>query len=231
VQYEDGKFAQSKELVLGEQVLTVNVPEEPQNKAFSAENIPLDIVFSDESIAVINKPAGMVVHPAAGNWQSTLLNAILFHFPECENVPRAGIVHRLDKDTSGLLVIAKNIIVQNDLVKQLQARTVSRRYLALVWGSPPLEKTIITSIGRDTRDRLKMAVTEANGAKEAITIMKVLQTTQYEGRSLSLVECKLQTGRTHQIRVHLQYLGFPIVNDPIYQQKSPLQMQSQLMKK
>jgi 23S rRNA pseudouridine1911/1915/1917 synthase len=144
-------------------------------------------------------------------------------------VPRAGIVHRLDKDTSGLLVVAKSIIAQTNLVRQLQSRTVSRRYLALVWGKPPMNKVINAPIGRDPRDRLKMAVTEAQGAKEAITSFKVLQTVHYENKEISLIECKLQTGRTHQIRVHLQHLGFPLLNDPIYQLRAPLQLQKVLM--
>ncbi len=229
VRYDDGKFAQIKDQITGEQTLWVTIPEDPQNKAFEPENIPLEIIYSDSSIALINKSAGMVVHPAAGNWSGTLLNALLHHFPECNQVPRAGIVHRLDKDTSGLLVIAKNIITQTHLVRQLQSRTVSRRYLALVWGKPPLSKIINASMGRDPRDRLKMAVTEAHGSKEAITSFKVLQSVSYENKDISLIECKLQTGRTHQIRVHLQHLGFPLLNDPIYQLRAPLQLQKVLM--
>jgi 23S rRNA pseudouridine1911/1915/1917 synthase len=229
VRYVDGKFAQIKDQITGEQTLLVTIPEDPQNKAFEPENIPLEIIYSDSSIALINKLAGMVVHPAAGNWSGTLLNALLYNFPECNQVPRAGIVHRLDKDTSGLLVIAKNIIAQTNLVRQLQSRSVSRRYLALVWGKPPNNKSINASIGRDSRDRLKMAVTEAQGSKEAITSFKVLQSVHYEKKEISLIECKLQTGRTHQIRVHLQHLGFPLLNDPIYQLRAPLQLQKVLM--
>jgi 23S rRNA pseudouridine1911/1915/1917 synthase len=229
VRYESGKYAQIKDQITGEETLYVTIPEDPQNKAFEPENIPLEIVYSDKSIALINKPAGMVVHPAAGNWTGTLLNAILHHFPECSQVPRAGIVHRLDKDTSGLLVVAKSLIAQTHLVRQLQARTVSRRYLALVWGTPPLNKTINASMGRDPRDRLKMAVTQGPGAKEAITAFKVLQTVAFDSRTISLIECKLQTGRTHQIRVHLQYLGYPLLNDPTYHLKAPLQIQKILL--
>lgn len=229
VRYESGKFAQIKDQITGEETLYVTIPEDPQNKAFEPENIPLEIVYSDKSIALINKPAGMVVHPAAGNWTGTLLNAILHHFPECSQVPRAGIVHRLDKDTSGLLVVAKSLIAQTHLVRQLQARTVSRRYLALVWGTPPLNKTINTSMGRDPRDRLKMAVTQGPAAKEAITSFKVLQTVAFDSRTISLIECKLQTGRTHQIRVHLQHLGYPLLNDPTYHLKAPLQIQKILL--
>ena len=229
VRYESGKYAQIKDQITGEETLYVTIPEDPQNKAFEPENIPLEIVYSDKSIALINKPAGMVVHPAAGNWTGTLLNAILHHFPECSQVPRAGIVHRLDKDTSGLLVVAKSLIAQTHLVRQLQARTVSRRYLALVWGTPPLNKTINASMGRDPRDRLKMAVTQGPGAKEAITAFKVLQTVAFDSRTISLIECKLQTGRTHQIRVHLQHLGYPLLNDPTYHLKTPLQIQKILL--
>lgn len=225
----NGHSVTVKEQVLGNEVLIINVPEDPQNGSHEAQNIPLEVLYSDDSIAVINKPAGMVVHPAAGNWQGTLLNAVLFAFPECSFVPRGGIVHRLDKDTSGLLVIAKNLSSQIHLVRQLQDRSVKRRYLALVWGKPPLSKLINASMGRDIKDRLKMAVHQHPHSKEAITQIKSLQTVEFEGKEITLIECKLETGRTHQIRVHLQYLGHPLVNDPIYQLKTPLQIQRKIL--
>ena len=229
VLYSDGRTANIKDAIHGEQLLIVNIPEDPQNKAFEPEDIPLDVIYSDPHIAVINKPSGMVVHPAAGNWSGTLLNALLFHFPSCSLVPRSGIVHRLDKDTSGLLVIAKTLIAQTHLVRQLQARTVNRRYLALVWGKPVASKTIHLPIGRDPKDRLKMSVNSSPSAKEAITHFEVLQTVDYENKQISLLECKLQTGRTHQIRVHLQQLGHPLVFDPVYQLRTPLQLERQLL--
>lgn len=211
----------SKDAVLGYEVLLIQVPQNPEDSAFSPENIDLDVLFEDEFIAVINKPAGLVVHPAPGNWSGTLLNGILHRFPECALVPRAGIVHRLDKDTSGLLVVAKTLESQTDLVRQLQARTVHRHYLSLVWGKFPPMKVIRESIGRDPKDRLKMAVVSNHTGKPAVTHVKRLEQIEYEGASLALLACKLETGRTHQIRVHLEYAGFPLFNDSVYRRRIP----------
>ncbi len=216
-----------KTSVLGGESIVLQIPEDPQNSAFKPENIPLDIVFEDESVVVINKPAGLVVHPAAGNWTGTLLNGLLFKFPECEFVPRAGIVHRLDKDTSGLLVVAKTLQAQTNLVRQLQDRTVNRKYLALVWGEFPAQKIIRGLMGRDPRDRLKMAVLNSSG-KDAVTHVTRLSTVVYGGSQISLVVCKLETGRTHQIRVHLESIGFPLLNDPVYKKKVPYKVNEQI---
>lgn len=210
-----------KTTVLGGESISIQVPEDPQNNAYQPENINLEVVFEDESVVVINKPAGLVVHPAVGNWSGTLLNGLLYRFPECEFVPRAGIVHRLDKDTSGLLVVAKTIESQTNLVRQLQARTVNRKYLALVWGKFPSQKVIRGLIGRDPRDRLKMAVVANSSGKEAVTHVTNLQTIEFGGQEVSLVVCKLETGRTHQIRVHMESIGFPLLNDPVYKKKVP----------
>lgn len=216
-----GQPLTAKTMVLGGESISLVIPEDPQNSAFKPENIPLDVVFEDDSVAIINKPAGMVVHPAAGNWSGTLLNALLFRFPECEMVPRAGIVHRLDKDTSGLLVVAKTLQAQTNLVRQLQERSVNRRYLALIWGKFPAQKVIRGSIGRDPRDRLKMSTQENSSAKEAVTHVRRLDCVEFAGSDISLVACKLETGRTHQIRVHLESLGYPLLNDPVYKKKVP----------
>lgn len=180
------------------------------------ENIPLDIYYEDEYLLVVNKPSGMVVHPAAGNYEKTLVNALMYH---CNNnlsnvngEIRPGIVHRIDKDTSGLLLVAKNDEVHNDLAKQIADKTVTRKYVALVQGVIAEDTaTIDAPIGRDVNDRKKMAVTDKN-AKDAITHLRVLK--RYE--KSTLIECNLETGRTHQIRVHLNYIGHPIVNDPVY---------------
>ncbi|MEY3776388.1 MAG: hypothetical protein RIR83_412 [Pseudomonadota bacterium] len=219
-----GEALLPKYTVLGNEQISIAVPSDPQNTAYQPEDIPLQIVFSDASIAIIHKPVGLVVHPAVGNWGKTLLNAVLHHFPECSLVPRAGIVHRLDKDTSGLLVIAKNLIAQNALVKQLQERSMQRRYLALVWGKAPLIKEIDQPIGRDPHHRLKMAISSGSSSKEARTRVQCLDQITYRDKVISLVECQLETGRTHQIRVHLESIGHPLVNDPIYRSKVPIQV-------
>lgn len=205
-----GLSSTSKTKVWGGEAVVVQVQIKPEQQAFQAENIPLNIVFEDQHILVINKPAGMVVHPAAGNWTGTLLNALLFHAPELKDLPRAGIVHRLDKDTSGLLVVAKTLAAQTNLVRQLQARTVKREYRAIVWGQIWRNGMIDQPIGRDPRSRTKMAINRAG--KPAITRYEMLERFSVQ----TYMRCNLETGRTHQIRVHMQYLKAPIVGDPVY---------------
>lgn len=192
-----------------------------EEQAYVAENIPLDIVYEDSELLVIHKPAGMVVHPAAGNWSGTLLNALLFHYPEISEVPRAGIVHRLDKDTSGLLMVAKTLEAQTDLVRQLQSRQVIRRYLAFAWGLVKAQ-TVHASIGRDPRDRLKMALMTGSASKPAVTHVHPLGMVEFGGAKISLIACRLETGRTHQIRVHLESLGNPLLGDPVYKKRLPV---------
>jgi len=180
------------------------------------ENIKLDICYEDDYLLVVNKPSGMVVHPAAGNFSGTLVNGLMYHcnnnLSQINGSVRPGIVHRIDKDTSGLLVVAKNDEVHNDLAKQIAEKTVVRKYIALVHGIINEDTaTIDAPIGRDINNRKKMAVTDIN-SKEAVTHLKVLS--RYP--KSTLIECRLETGRTHQIRVHLNYIGHPIVNDPVY---------------
>lgn len=179
-----------------------------------AQDIPLDIVYEDKDVIVINKRQGMVVHPAAGNYKDTLVNALLFHCQDLSSingVKRPGIVHRLDKDTSGLIMVAKNDASHNFLSDQLKDKTASRIYVALVHGIVPMKKGIINvPIGRDIKSRVKMAATK--DGKDAITEFTVLE--YY--KDFTLIECKLKTGRTHQIRVHMSYIGYPIVGDPLY---------------
>jgi 23S rRNA pseudouridine1911/1915/1917 synthase len=212
----DGKPARGKDTVYGDETVVILPQAAPEDEAYKAEPIALDIVHEDEHILVVNKPAGLVVHPGAGNWSGTLLNGLLHHCPDLLKVPRAGIVHRLDKDTSGLMVVGKTLASQTDLVRQLQARTVKREYYALVWGTPHLSGTIDAPMGRSQKDRVKMAVTASLTAKPAITHYARLAQGDLERRPVSLVRCRLETGRTHQIRVHMQHLGFPLVGDTVY---------------
>lgn len=196
----------------------VDVAPQPaaEDLAFAPADVPLDVVFEDDTLLVINKPAGLVVHPAAGNWSGTVLNGVLHRDPQASRLPRAGIVHRLDKETSGLMVIARTLTAQTDLVRQLQARTVKRTYLALVWGEPPESGTIDAPIGRDPRERTRMAIIESASGKPARTHFQTLQTVDVGRSAISLVRCQLETGRTHQIRVHFQAFGYPLVGDPVY---------------
>ncbi len=183
---------------------------DPADMPYSAEDIPLEIVHEDDAILIINKPVGLVVHPGSGNWSGTLLNALLHHAPQLAEVPRAGIVHRLDKDTSGLLVVAKTLVAQTDLVRQLQARSVSREYLALVYGEVTRNGTVEAPIDRHPTQRTKMAVVA--GGKTAITHYAV----QEAFPGCTLLRCKLETGRTHQIRVHMASIQHPLVGDRLY---------------
>ncbi|MBS1157395.1 MAG: rluD [Proteobacteria bacterium] len=206
----DEKPARPKDKVWGGERITVLAQPDPEETAFIAEDIPLDVVYEDASILVLNKPAGLVVHPGSGNWTGTLLNGLLFAYPELKTIPRAGIVHRLDKDTSGLMVVARTLQAQNNLVQQLQARSVKRHYLAVAQGKLTGEGTIDAPIGRHPRDRVKMAV--VHSGKPAITHWRALE--QFAAHTL--VECRLETGRTHQIRVHMAHIGHPLAADPVY---------------
>ncbi|MCF7521642.1 23S rRNA pseudouridine(1911/1915/1917) synthase RluD [Neisseria sp. ZJ106] len=205
------KPALPKDKLIGGEFITVTVRPSEENLAFAPEAMDLDIVYEDDTVIVVNKPAGLVVHPAAGNWSGTLLNGLLAHCPELSQVPRAGIVHRLDKETSGLMVVAKTLPAQNALVQQLQARTVKRIYRAVANGVVPFDGKIDTLIGRDPHNRLKMAVVKYGG-KPAVTHIKVLE--RYPAHSY--IECALETGRTHQIRVHMREANHPLAADPVY---------------
>jgi 23S rRNA pseudouridine1911/1915/1917 synthase len=213
----DGKVAKStKDTVYGDEKIVILPQPAPEDEAFKPEAMELNIVYEDEHLIVINKPAGLVVHPGAGNWSGTLLNGLLHHYPPLAGVPRAGIVHRLDKDTSGLMVVGKNLPAQTDLVRQLAARTVKREYFALVWGTPRVSGTIDASMGRHPKDRIKMAISTNFSAKPAITHYALLSSGELDRRPVSLVQCRLETGRTHQIRVHMMSIGYSLVGDTMY---------------
>src|SRR5688500_12104608 len=206
----DGKPAAADRAVSGGERIVLEPPPVPSAAAPQAQRMPLKIVHEDAELIVIDKPAGLVVHPGAGQPDRTLLNALLAHAAALAAVPRAGIVHRLDKDTSGLIVVAKTVSAQADLAKQLAERSMRRVYLAIVLGDPPASGTIDAPVGRDARARTRMAVTHRG--KPARTGYRVLE--RY-GRA-ALVECRLETGRTHQIRVHFQHIRHPLVGDETY---------------
>ena len=212
---EDRALSASARLRGSEALRVVPMPREA-DRAFEPDPVPLPILHEDEHLLVIDKPAGLVMHPAAGNWRGTLLNGLLYHRPSLAKLPRAGIVHRLDRDTSGLLVVAKSEPAFASLTAQLADRSMSRRYLAFVRGVPPEHATVDAPIGRDPRARVRMAVVDPPAGRVARTHVRRLATFQVEGLHAALVECRLDTGRTHQIRVHMRHLGHPLLGDELY---------------
>ncbi|MBI1194317.1 MAG: 23S rRNA pseudouridine(1911/1915/1917) synthase RluD [Gammaproteobacteria bacterium] len=205
----NGAQRRQRDRVQGGEHIEIDAVLETEETA-AAEDIPLNIVYEDEALLVLDKPVGLVVHPGAGNRQGTMLNALLHHVPTLETVPRAGIIHRIDKDTSGLLVVAKTLEAHTDLVDQLQQRLFHRVYQTVVWGVLPAGGEVDAPIGRHPQQRTRMAVTQ--GGREAITHYRVIE--RFRGHSLLSV--RLETGRTHQIRVHMTHINHPIVGDPVY---------------
>lgn len=199
-------------------VVVIEMPDPPRDTEVIPEDIPLNIVFEDEDLLIVDKEAGMVVHPAYQNWTGTLVNALTWHFKNLPTMPnndgRPGLVHRIDKDTSGLLVIAKTEIAMNSLAKQFYDHSIERTYYALVWGDPEKEKgTIDVNLGRSLKDRrVTAAFPEGDFGRKAITHYQVIKSLRY----VSLIKCNLETGRTHQIRAHMKYIGHPLFNDATY---------------
>ncbi|NOQ63487.1 MAG: 23S rRNA pseudouridine(1911/1915/1917) synthase RluD [Methyloprofundus sp.] len=205
----DGQQLKAKDRIEGGEQLELNAEAEDVTEHLP-EDIPLDIIYEDDDILIVNKPAGLVVHPGAGNWTGTLQNGLLFYLPNAATIPRSGIVHRIDKDTSGLLMIAKTLAAHHSLVEQLQARTIHREYLAVTIGRMTGGGTLDEPIGRHPTERKKFTVRESG--KPAVTHYRVIE------RFLrnTLIQVKLETGRTHQIRVHMAHLRMPLVGDPMY---------------
>jgi 23S rRNA pseudouridine1911/1915/1917 synthase len=193
----------------------------PADGPFVPEPMTLAIVHADDDIVVIDKPPGLVVHPAPGNWTGTLLNGLLAWDARLAELPRAGIVHRLDADTSGLMVVARTERAQTDLVRQLQARNVLREYWALVYGAAPAAGTIDAAIARDPRNPLRFRVSRSADARPARTHFRCVRAIELDSTRLTWLACRLDTGRTHQIRVHLESIGHPLVGDPLYRQRRP----------
>jgi 23S rRNA pseudouridine1911/1915/1917 synthase len=210
----EGKQVKPKAKVFGDQELQLDIEPVEISEDCLPEDIPLDVIFEDESLIVINKPANFVVHPAAGHHQGTLQNALLFYDESLAAVPRAGIVHRLDKDTTGLMVVARNLVSHKYLVEQIQQRDVHREYQALVHGVMTGGGTVDEPIGRHQHDRVRMTVRE--DGRPSVTHYRVLQ----RFRAYSHIHVELETGRTHQIRVHMQHLRHPVVGDPVYAGRS-----------
>jgi 23S rRNA pseudouridine1911/1915/1917 synthase len=215
----DGRVVEEvKGKLHGGEAIVVEPGVTPGQSVFAPEPVALAVIYEDASIAVIDKPAGLVVHPGSGNWSGTLLNGLLHRYPEAAQLPRAGIVHRLDKDTSGLMVVARTLTAQTDLVRQLQARTVNRHYLAVAIGHPTRSSgTVDAPIGRHPRERTKMAIVESG--KAARTHYCVIE----RFAQATLLECQLDTGRTHQIRVHMTSLKLPLIGDQLYRGRTPYQ--------
>ncbi len=206
----DQKVLRPRDAVSGGEHIVIEAEIEAVDDTWQAEALQLNIIYEDDDLIIINKPAGMVVHPGAGNHQGTLVNALLHHAPQLEVVPRAGIVHRFDKGTTGLLMIAKTLQAHNSLVNQLQERTVKREYQAIAMGVMTAGGTVDEPIGRHHIERKRMAVT--NTGKPAITHYRV----EKRYRAHTHIRCKLETGRTHQIRVHMAHIRYPLLGDPSY---------------
>jgi 23S rRNA pseudouridine1911/1915/1917 synthase len=216
----DDQPVSGKQKLIGFESIEVDLLPLEADLSFEPDPVDLTIHAENEDFLVINKQAGLVVHPGHGHWRNTLMNGLLFHFPDIAVLPRAGIVHRLDKDTTGLMVVAKTEAMRSYFMELLARHDVQRTYWALVWGVAPKAGTVNQPLARDPHNKLRMAVAPEGSAskiaKPAVTRFKTLALGKIKNRDVSLVELELETGRTHQIRVHMQWLGFPLVGDPVY---------------
>ncbi|KAA0445918.1 MAG: 23S rRNA pseudouridine(1911/1915/1917) synthase RluD [Candidatus Thioglobus sp.] len=225
----NNKTFKPKDKVIGNQIVRLEIKATKSND-WKAQNIAISVVYADDDIIVINKPAGLVTHPGAGNWTGTLANALLYYDPTLAQLDRAGIVHRLDKNTSGLMVVARSQLAQKNLVEQLQTHSISREYSAIVYGYMIAGSTVTAPIGRHPKERIKQAVVEEGSGKDAITHYRVID----RFANHTHIKAILETGRTHQIRVHMAHIGHPLIADPMYggkirfPQKAPQQLKDAL---
>lgn len=219
--YINGNNAKASQRVSYRSIIKFAPDLTEKQKSNMPENIVFSIIYEDNYIIIINKPAGIVVHPAPGNWTGTIFNGLLYRYQNMPtNLYRAGIIHRLDKNTSGLMIVAKNIESQINLINQLKNRIIKRNYFAVVYGDAPEHGVINTRIGRDIHNRTRMTVMKNGLGKNAITFFKKIDIISWKNNIISIILCRLETGRTHQIRVHCNYIGHPIVGDSIYRKNN-----------
>ena len=227
IRLNGGRTEPSHITKIGE-IIQIRLPE-PEFINLKPQNIPFDQVYEDDNLLVMNKRANLVMHPGNGNYENTILNGLLFKYPESRQLPRAGIVHRLDKDTTGLVVVAKNRLAFDSLSSQILKRNIRRNYLALVWGNVLTKIEIEGKINRDRANRLRFIISKTDKGKFAHTTVIPIGTGYLQNQKVTLVKCILNTGRTHQIRVHMEGVGYPIVGDVLYKRGSPRHLREKVM--